>query len=238
MRKNYAHLTFVLDNSGSMQHLKPKTLEGFNGFLRKQKALPGKLTTSLYQFTDVWAHGFGHIITSESLANIPVTVKETYNFVDVQQVPELTDENYSCDTNTPLLDAIGWAIDKTGEQLAALKEDDRPESVTLVILTDGQENHSYRYTKKQVFDKIKHQTENYKWDVIYLASGQDAIAVGASFGISAASSMNYAANPASLTASYNALGATLRSKRADANFVASFDEDQRRTVLSGEEEEK
>lgn len=311
MKQGYTHVSFVLDNSGSMRHLRGDTIGGYNSFLAKQKEDPGKMTFSLYQFNPEARHrgivrspimvapsmpmplgpfgpaiantgGFvgigtaagpaqapaigvgiaiGGIVGSEGipfggaigsgsinsspgillngiaenpLAIRPDTVSSTYEFVDLKVVPELSMGTYQCDTNTPLLDAIGHAIDQTGKLLSALSEEERPEKVIFVILTDGEENASIAYNHAQVTGKIKEQTEAYNWDFLFLGANQDAIQTGGSFGITRGRSMSLSATSASMGSSYNAVGETISMMKCAINTKdVNFDETIRSAVMDG-----
>jgi hypothetical protein len=277
MKIGYTHITFVLDNSGSMSHLKPATIEGYNAFLTKQKAEPGKLTWSLYQFksgaapmmvpnwaqTPVWNPGqpvlFGGAAggVSAAVANSNIAMGQTfingiggnairpksqqvdavYEMQDATRIPLLNGETYKCDFGTPLLDAIGAGITRTGEYLSALAEEERPEKVIVVILTDGEENQSSEFVHEQVMGLIKSQTEIYKWDFVFLGANQDAIAVGASYGIAAQSSMSYVADAHSLGSTYNSLSATVSASRAlGAGATVNFTSAMRTAAMGGKEE--
>ncbi len=65
-----------------------------------------------------------------------------------------------------------------------MKEDDRPEHVMFVIITDGMENASKKFSSTDVKNRIKEQTEVYKWDFQYLAANQDAFESGEALGVS------------------------------------------------------
>jgi len=90
-----------------------------------------------------------------------------------------------------LYDAIGKSIIQTGEHLANMKDEDRPEKVLFVIFTDGEENHSSEYNYIRVKELIKEQTDKYNWQFIYLGANQDGMVTGASLGISAAKTVTY-----------------------------------------------
>jgi hypothetical protein len=115
------------------------------------------------------------------------------DFSDIQEVNALNDKTFVPHGGTPLLDSIGWAIDDTGERLSSLPESERPSKVLFVIITDGEENASQVFNYTEIQEKIKHQTEAYSWDFMYLGANQDAIAEGSKMGISGASSLSYAA---------------------------------------------
>lgn len=79
--------------------------------------------------------------------------------------------------STALLDAIGRTIDDLGKQLEGTPEADRPNQVIIAILTDGEENCSRHHPWQSVAKLIRHQTENYHWQFLFLGANQDAIAV-------------------------------------------------------------
>jgi len=176
MKKDLTNITFILDRSGSMKDVRSDTIGGFNTFIQAQRALPGECVASLVQFDDLY--------------------EPMYSAKPIQEAPLLTTETFVPRGWTALLDAIGRTIIETGKSLAAMPEDQRPEKVIFVILTDGGENASKEFTREKVFEMIGHQRDVYLWDFVFLGANQDAIAVGAGLNISAASSMTYAANAA------------------------------------------
>lgn len=96
--------------------------------------------------------------------------------IPIAEVVPLDQDSYVPGGGTALLDAIGETIDRLGNKLAALPEADRPGHVTVAILTDGEENSSRHYTWLQIADRIKHQTETYSWEFLFLGAGPDTIA--------------------------------------------------------------
>jgi len=50
-------------------------------------------------------------------------------------------------------------------------------------LTDGLENASREYTREQVFQRIRHQSDVYGWEFVYLGAKLDAIAAGMRVGV-------------------------------------------------------
>jgi len=123
--------------------------------------------------------------------------------------------------STALLDVMGRTIVDTGSRLSSLSEEDRPDNVIFVIVTDGHENASREFTASSVFDMVKHQTENYSWNFVYLGANQDAIAVGASLGIRRGSSISYSATAAGTSSSYNSTSSLVKDLRTGATS-ASF----------------
>ena len=148
-KKDYTHLTLVIDRSGSMEAMKEEAQGGINTLLTEQFALPGKLTVTLVEFDD-------HIDTVARLA------KKT---IDYSLVPR---------GMTALFDAVGSEIVKTGADLDKMKEDARPEKVLFVIVTDGEENQSKEYTFEKVKELIAHQKDAYNWSFQFLGAGEAA----------------------------------------------------------------
>lgn len=120
---------------------------------------------------------------------------------------------------TPLHDAICKVIDNTGRWLGFIPEDERPEKVLFVIITDGLENASQNYNAKDVKERITRQTEQYKWQFVYLGANQDAILVGESLGISQDSSMTYTANNVNTKRAFRAVTLRASDYRAGDSFT-------------------
>lgn len=168
MKDNFTSINVVLDRSGSMGGFTGDTIGGFNTFLKEQKAVPGEALFTLALFD----HEYTLI----------------HDCVPIAQVPELTNTTYVPRGSTALLDALGRTITATGAKLAAMKEEDRPSKVLFVVITDGEENASREFIHAKIMEMIKHQTEVYKWQFIYLGANQDAIQAGNKMGF------NYGAN--------------------------------------------
>jgi hypothetical protein len=171
-KKNLTDITMVLDRSGSMNEIKSDTIGGFNQFLNDQKKVEGKATFTLVQFDDEY--------------------EVIHQGINIQDVPDLTNETFVPRSMTRLFDAIGKTIVITGEHLDKMNEEDKPSKVIFVILTDGKENASQEYRDTaEIFNMVKHHTEKYSWEFVFLGAKQDAIAVGTSLGIKAGSSLQY-----------------------------------------------
>ena len=164
MKMDYAELVMVVDKSGSMGIVKNDTIGSFNTFLKDQQDVPGEVKMSIVLFDTKY----------------DFYAKDT----PIKDVKPFDSTSYSPSGNTALYDAVGRAIDETGKKLSEMKEEDRPGKVIFVILTDGQENSSKEYTRKQIFDKIALQRDTYKWEFVFLAAGQEAFDEGQNMGMS------------------------------------------------------
>ena len=106
-----------------------------------------------------------------------------HDHVNIQDVPPLTNQEYSPLGMTALMDAIGKTINSVGPRLANTPEEERPAHVIFVITTDGYENASKEFDREQIKRMIKHQQEKYSWQFLFLGAGIDAYQEAASIGI-------------------------------------------------------
>jgi len=94
--------------------------------------------------------------------------------------------------STALVESACKMIDEVGARIATKPEEERPEKVMFVIVTDGEENASApEYTLEGLKAKIKKQTEEYNWVFLYLGADQDAISVAERYGIAASKAVYY-----------------------------------------------
>lgn len=205
------HLYFLLDRSGSMESIRAATEEGFDAFIAQQRQLPGQCQVTLVQFdTD-----YQQVYAARPIAAVPPL--------------RLTPRG-----GTALLDAMGRLIVETGEQLARLDETERPGTVIVGIMTDGEENSSREWSRSRIKALVERQTRDYCWQFLYLGADQDAIEVGARLGVAREQSMTYgrtAVAPAMAALSAN-VGAYRQARAAgtdaDAAALLGFTEQQRR----------
>ena len=169
MRTDLTDITLVVDRSGSMSTVREDAEGGVNTFIESQAKEAGEALLTLVQFdTD-------------------------YEFVH-KGVPLKDLPKYQLHPRgmTALLDAVGRAINETGERLAAMNEPDRPGLVIFVVMTDGLENSSREFTKTQLKAMIEQQQRDYNWHFTFLGANQDAFSEAGGIGIGAEGAANYA----------------------------------------------
>lgn len=193
MNQSLTEIVFVLDRSGSMEAMIEAAISGFNRLLHEQQQVPGRARFTLVLFDDQYELP----VDSQPIADVVGLNTDTY-------VPR---------GSTALLDAIGRTIDELGEKLAATPETGRPDQVIVAILTDGQENASTRYTWQDVSKRIRHQTEKYQWQFLFLGANQDAIATAGRMSIHAHNTANFAMTDHSYTSSKSALSRKMSAVR-------------------------
>lgn len=192
MKENYTFIGVVIDRSGSMGGLVNDTITGFNNLLKDHKAVEGTASLSLCLFSE-----YNNLVHYDNL----------------HHVEDLTPTTYKPGGGTALLDAVGDTINQIGSRLSAMKEEDRPSKVVVMVITDGEENASKRFTKAQIKEMICHQEQKYNWSFAFIGGNIDAISEGASIGVAASNSLNYSASKGGTQRTYNAMSNSLRRAR-------------------------
>ena len=133
---------------------------------------------------------------------------------------------------TALLDATGRLITDAGAALSALPENQRPGTVVVAIMTDGQENASREWTHAAVKALIEHQEQTYNWQFLYMGADQDAIEVGSSIGIARHNALTYSRSNAvvALSAAGSMVGDLRRERKAAPAAALRGYTDQERTA--------
>lgn len=193
MQNVLTDITFILDRSGSMTPLRDDTIGGFNRFLADQKKVPGAANVTLVSFAD------------------RATV--VYAGKPLAEAPNLSEDTYSPGGNTALYDAICETVDAAGERFAGMPEEARPGMVLVVIITDGHENQSRRFTREDVLQRITTQQDTYKWTFMFLGANQDAFVAAGAMGINQHMAATYDANTKGVAAVYGALSAQAAGSR-------------------------
>ena len=161
-------VTFLLDETGSMQSIKDDTIGGFNSYLGTLKGADGEILFTLLKFD---SNRVEKVCVGRPLA----------------EVAELTDATYQPGASTPLYDAAVKAI-KATEEVAAK---DPAAKVIVVIQTDGHENASLVYKQADLAALVKEKTAA-GWQFVFLGAGIDAYATGSALGLQGSNTMSYA----------------------------------------------
>jgi len=135
-------IVFIIDKSGSMKGSEIKVVTGYNELMEEQKAEPGQMliTTILFDTSAVTKH----------------------NCVEIKDAGELSLTDYVPSGSTALLDTVGDAV-------TAIRERNGSTGGLLVIITDGMENASKRYTYESVKLMLKGLKES-GWETRYIGA--------------------------------------------------------------------
>lgn len=156
MKTGLTEIVYIIDMSGSMGAVREDAVGGFNRFVEDQKKEPSEA-----RLTAVFFNSQAYTLWRLS--------------VDIQNIPPLGNE-YSPDGMTPLLDAIGRTVNEVGQRLDKLPDEEKPERVLVIIMTDGLENASKEFKKDQIRQMIEHQRTKYNWEFVFAGANMDATA--------------------------------------------------------------
>lgn len=162
-------LLLVIDRSGSMQSIRDDMIGGLQRMLDAQAALPGRATVDIVTFD--------------------AEVELQCSMVDISEARIQLEPRGS----TALHDALGDAVIGFAAALDALPDALRPDVVQVIVVTDGHENASRRYSAAQVRELVERQQRDHGWEFVFLGAGQDAVLTGTRLGFDAGSSMTFTA---------------------------------------------
>ena len=194
MKKNLTELVYILDKSGSMQGLEKDTIGGYNAMLAQQRTVEGDCVITTVLFDNQY--------------------QLLHDRIDIRAVRPLTQREYFVGGSTALLDAIGKTIDKIHTAQKNTAEDYRAERVLFVIITDGAENASRRYSSMQVKEMIRRQKEKYGWEFIFLGANIDAVETAGRFGIDADRAVDYVPDGEGTALNFRMMSETVAAFRA------------------------
>ncbi len=197
-KNNTTELVFILDRSGSMSGLEADTIGGFNSMIEKQRKTDGICYVSTVLFDD------------ESLV--------LHDRVNLSEVKPMTDDDYTVRGCTALLDAIGDAIHHIGTVHKYARPEDVPEHTVFIIMTDGMENSSRRYTSDRVKKMIESKKEKYGWEFLFIGANIDALETAERYGIERSRAANYHADKTGVRVVYNSLINAVTSIRGGRGF--------------------
>ena len=202
MKNNITELVFILDRSGSMSGLEGDTIGGFNSMIEKQRKQDGECYVSTILFDNV----------SEVL----------HDRVKLSGIPKMTDRDYTVRGCTALIDAIGGAIHHIGNIHKYARAEDVPEHTMFVIMTDGLENASRRYSSDEVKRMIEHEKEKYGWEFLFIGANIDSVETARHFGIGADRSVNYHADHQGTAVVFDTVSETVCNFRSRRPLDASW----------------
>jgi len=209
MKNNTTELVFILDRSGSMAGLESDTVGGFNAMIDKQKKQDGECYVSTVLFDNA----------SEVL----------HDRVKLADIRKMTDDDYTVRGCTALIDAIGGSIRHIRNIHRYARPEDVPAHTVFVIITDGQENASHRYSGEQVRQMIDLQKKEQGWEFLFIGANIDAVETAARYGISGDRAVNYHADNKGTQVIYETVSRAVGSVRAccplSADWSADIDAD-------------
>ena len=197
--KNYVKIINIIDRSGSMNSMIDTAINGFNEFLEDQKTVEGDALVSTMLFS--------------------TNFDKLYENKDIKDCSYLNKNNYIPGGMTALYDAIGNTIDNEINMLGSLPKEERPIKTLCVILTDGKENRSYKYSKDVIKEKISEMKQDFNWEFIFLAANEEASFTAETMGISKGNSYAFTNSSTGLQDAYRGVSFAARSYRSSKSVT-------------------
>ncbi len=168
------HVAIVLDESGSMNSMRREAIDAFNQQANdiQDKAKDQTTTVSLVKFS----------------TTVPNPI---YWAEPVERLRPIGPDDYAPDGMTAMLDAVGLTIDRLKKLPDANDEDT---SFLVLIISDGCENNSKRYSYQDIAERIQELDKTDRWTFTYLGANQDLARVAAQMNIPAANVSPFAAD--------------------------------------------
>jgi uncharacterized protein YegL len=199
---NKTELVFILDMSGSMDHLTDDTIGGFNSMLKEQAEKEGEVLVTTYLFNN--------------------DSKMIHDRAAIGTISPMTSKDYRASGCTALLDAIGEAIHHIVGIHRYARKEDIPDHTVFVITTDGMENASHHYSAERVKEMIRHEKEKYGWEFIFLAANIDAVETARGIGIDADHAIDYVPDSCGAAMSYATMNRAVGNVRSGARLSADL----------------
>lgn len=199
----------LLDGSGSMESVRNSTIEGYNEYVNSLKQDGGKYKLSLTSF--------------DSGMDGKLRLNKVHDNVHVDDVDELTRETYVPSGGTPLYDAFCTVL-----KAAKSRKDEKH---LFVVLTDGDENMSKKYTAKDMKELKAQYEDEGNWTFVYLGANQDSFATASAFGYASSNISNFNATDKGATVMFAGLGVATRSMSSSPTMNTSsyFTKEQQET---------
>jgi hypothetical protein len=175
-------VVYVQDETGSMGIIQDQTISAFNEYFDTLKDAHNSADVKVHawQFSDTNYH-----LGLDTGPGEP-RVRELYKG-NLAGVPKLSSDNYRPRGNTPLLDAVGTALE--------VAENVKVDRYLFIVQTDGLENCSKEYTREQIAKLVEEKENSDNWTILFLGAGIRNWAKEASgYGVAASSTTSYAPN--------------------------------------------
>jgi hypothetical protein len=199
------HIYLLLDRSGSMEATPGDVIGGFNQFIADQQANGPDARITLVQFD------------SQDPQEVLIDAR------GIRRAQPLTLDTFIPRGGTPLLDATGRLIARASVREAERKTlAKRPEDITFVTITDGEENQSREFTH-DVIRRLVAEKQAQGWSFVFLGAGLDAYAEATSLGYDPRSVQAFAPDGAGTQASFASMSAAVQRKRERLRRGEKFD---------------
>ena len=191
------HALTIIDKSGSMLSWRSRTIEGINSNINALKKEVDKDTEILNTQLQFSSGNNSQWYSLNAAGRSTAELEQNFVFRRVGEsvvgIPDMTEFDYFPDGGTPLLDAIGYGIEKVkGFHKDDLGSDDL--KIIVTIFTDGEENSSNKWSRDKIKKMIEHFQSDGKWTFTFVGCGgiDQVSATASNLGISGTNTVAYA----------------------------------------------
>lgn len=117
-----------------------------------------------------------------------------------------------------MIDAIGKTVDSISDRIGAMDEEEKPDKIIVIVITDGEENSSSIYNRSDVNKKIKEHQEREGWEIIFIGASADVLEQADDLGIRSDRLMGYVADGAGTRGMYMGMSEAVTSYRATGSL--------------------
>jgi len=188
------YVAFVLDQSGSMLDIRQAAIDAFNEQLQTLRKESGADIKTL--------------VTVTKFNTVPILGEP----VSLEYIQELNEKTYLPGGMTALFDAIGETALVVAKQY---KEDDSDAAVLFVIITDGHENASVKFTQQRVKSMVEELEGTDRWSFTFLAANQNPLETAvAGMGMKIGNVMNFMATQDGMSSASTSMSCSTSSYMA------------------------
>lgn len=199
------HYLLILDESGSMESTRNQTLDGLNEQIQAISKLESQYPDHKY-FINIlkFDNDFRDLVI-----NTPVS-----------KVKKFTLEDYKPNASTALRDAIGYGVTRLNKEIEN-KITSGEAKALVIILTDGHENASTKFSPEEIKGLITKLDETKLWTFTFIGANQDSVTTANSYGIHSSNVANYMASAGGTSTAFRAMSAGITNTASGYNSIVS-----------------
>lgn len=198
------YISIILDKSGSMESVKKETIEGFN--------------EQVQTITD--EHDNNNEETYLSFVTFGSDVDVKYFNEHIDNLTELTEDDYEPEGMTSMLDAVGKTLTKYKEETDYKSNNNR---YLVIIISDGNENNSDDYTYNDIAEMIQELEDKANFTFTYMGANQDLSEISDKMNIDMGNINGYVADEKGTSLAFDSASSSTQSyMRSSEKQVDTF----------------
>jgi Mg-chelatase subunit ChlD len=172
--KRISHVAMIIDESGSMYDSRYEAISAFNGQIKAIKSAAREIPSYL----------------SVVCFNEEVKTPKLWA-VNVKNIKTIDIDDYQPDGWTALRDAIGYTVERLEREFG----NDKDAMFLIVVITDGYENMSKRYTSQYLSTLISRLETTGKWTFTFIGANVDFLKMKQDYNFNIGNSVHYDVSP-------------------------------------------